>query len=402
MGLLDYSGNPKALYNAFKIYNELPVDRNEVTLHSTDLKSMASSDKHTAGVVIWNTSEVEATADIKLNNLPIESGMIELYRIDAAHSSYYENRANSKLAVVETFPLSANFFKWTGSIPAKGVIYLKALDGSGESELKFMSVAKVIRTHHWFPDRFGTSFADFDRQTWTTRLGMGSAKDKALAQVGVVMENIPAIVNVNASSSGTMKDLDDNSIFAVRLDFQDLSGQYIHSVLYHAGLYHDGRNSEFPWGTKQKPDKIIPLNDLTDFNINIKDEAPEGFRGRVIFSGLLENTGKDSRAKIKLTKASGEIIPVQELNVTEVKKQDVGSLNIFPNPFNNRIRVEYPEEPELSFYMEDLLGRKIKALPHEQTGNGFEISTEFIKPGAYILTVENREGIIGRQTIIKN
>ncbi len=402
MGLLDFSGNPKALFNAFKIYNQMPVDRNEVSIVGTDLNGMASSDDHNAAIVVWNTSEsVASNADITLNTLPTASGTVEVYRIDATHSSYYENHAKAELTVAETSSYSNNSFHWTGQIPAKGMVYLKLFDASGVSDLLPRKIATIVRTHHWFPNRSDGSFADFDHVTSTIRLGMGKSNDIALAQVGVVMENVPSLINVNAVAEGSLTDINENSMLAVRVDYQDLSGDYIHSVLYHGSLFHDNNTTLLPWGTKQKASKVIGVDNISSFSVNVQDEAPEGFRGRIIFTATFQNAAKGSRVKIELAKGSESIIPVQDL-ITAVKKKEVSEIKVYPNPFQQQIQIDCGVMPDVSFYLDDILGRKVLVTPQRNTDNVFEINTSRLSPGAYILTVKRRDEIISRQTMIKN
>src|SRR5690606_39387902 len=98
MGLVELSGKRKALFNGFKIYNMLPVDRNQVILKGV-ADAISSSDDGNAALVIWNPSNTETVVSAQLNKLPFNEGVVTIYRIDSAHSSYYENNRSEERRV---------------------------------------------------------------------------------------------------------------------------------------------------------------------------------------------------------------------------------------------------------------------------------------------------------------
>lgn len=405
MGLVDYTGNPKALFNAFKIYNEMPVDRSEVTINGDGAGAMASYDLNNAGLIVWSTNEESAEViSVSCSNLPFTSGSVELYRVDEDHSSYYENRNAPELEAVENFSLAGESFSWSGEVPAKGVLYFKFADGSGQSELQVNSVASVIRTHHWFPDRSGGSYADFDHKTWITRLGMGEDRDYALAQVGIVMEDVSKVLGVQVSTDGDLKDFDENSTLAVRVDYQDESGVFTKSVLYHSGLYHEERSEVLPWGTGSTPDNVVDVSEFSDFDINIEEEAPQAFRGRIILTCIMQNTGKSSSAKMKVTKRSGEIIPVKPLIVTAFKKKELTNSNliVFPNPTKDNITVEYLRNfsGTLDLSVWNMSGQQVYNC--KMASSSLEIDTSgFGGNGVYYLTISSEGQLLQNATVIK-
>ena len=118
------------------------------------------------------------------------------------HASWGDNPANETLCSAETRKLSSATFAWSGPIPSDGVVYLEVEDGSGLSERKVTPVARVLRVLHYYPDRASQAYADFDRQTWTARLGMASEK-RAEAHIGAVVESLPAMLAVSVQTEGT-------------------------------------------------------------------------------------------------------------------------------------------------------------------------------------------------------
>ncbi len=296
MGLIDgESGYRKALFNAFKIYGMMPVDRFNFASSSDAVKGFATADSNNAGVVIWNTGEAKEDLKLKLVNLPFSNGVAELYRIDAEHS-WFET-GNDELEKLEEFVVSENSFNWDGELPEKAVVFLKISDGSNLSELQPNEFAHVIRTHHWFFDRTYPVYADFDSKTWITRLGMGTAQFGD-AVVGVYADQLPKSFRVKYLFNGrTPEKKDVNSTVNFRIDYQNSNGQFTKSVLFHGGLYDENRGSKITWGTKEHADEVI-LVDLSDFEVETAHYAPEDWNGRAIITYQMQNTGYRTRAKV--------------------------------------------------------------------------------------------------------
>ena len=93
LGLVDRdSGARKALFNAFKLYGMMPSDRRRISVSESNVKGMASASPNCVATVLWNTSTGERSLNIKLDNIPFESGTLEVYHIDEGHNSWYETK----------------------------------------------------------------------------------------------------------------------------------------------------------------------------------------------------------------------------------------------------------------------------------------------------------------------
>lgn len=404
MGLLTYGGKKKALYNAFKIYNELPVNRKKVTV-SNGVDAMASADAHNAGIVVWSTNEAsEEALTITLDNLPFPSGTVALYRIDAEHSSYLENRNRENLTQVETFTFTDNTFTWTGQIPPKAIVYLKLFDGSNQSELEKRTVATVVQTKNWYYDRGNTHYAYFNPQTWYARLGMGSGKDEAQALVGAILEDIPTKLRVNVETEGEIKIINSTAL-GVRVDYQDIEGKYQYSTFYHDKIYQT-TDEAFPWGTKRSPDELIEVDDLSNFIIDVVAKAPEDFRGRIILSFIMQNTGKNTSANIKIEKASEEIISVEDIVTGLLYNPEKYGFKFYPNPANSVLKMEVSttESLKLEVSINDISGN-IWCKKHwnaYQPGNHLiEVPIDDLVEGLYIINVRNAHGKMHQEKFIK-
>jgi hypothetical protein len=149
MGLVTREGKRKAVFNAWKIYGNMPVDRKQVKINGP-FEAMASADDHNAAVVIWNRDPYRRRIDVHLNNLPFTRGDVRVFRIDKTNASFADG-GTEMLVPVESFT-NVVFTNWSWlnkMIPEYGTIYLEASDGSGLSELAPARVAEVLKVNHY-------------------------------------------------------------------------------------------------------------------------------------------------------------------------------------------------------------------------------------------------------------
>ena len=304
LGMLTGDLHRKALFNAFKIYGELPVDRCAVTPDAADgVGVLASADDHNAGIVLWNEDTSPRTVTVHLTHLPFPSGAMQVFRIDPDHASYVDNPASEDLRPLETQAIG-KLGTWHGSIPGESVVYLKAFDGSRQSLLASSHLGDSVRTEHWFFDRTRPMYADFDPRTSIARLGMGD-QDFGVAQTAAVIDNPPLRLRVQVKKSGPFAAHDANSLFALRLDFRSRSRRYSRSVLYHNGLYDARRNSVLPWGKAGVTADVVrvqaAMNTGRPFLLDLARLAPADWdHRRILLSFILQNAGRDSQARVIL------------------------------------------------------------------------------------------------------
>ncbi len=294
-GLISIDGHRKAAFNAWKLYSMMPVDRRAVTIEGPEgIGGMASSDEHRAGLLVWNLSGASRSVKLSLDGAPFSRGTLRVYRIDAEHASWGDDPSNESLMPVEERrDISAKDLTWTGDIPDGGVVYVEAHDGTVIPQPT--PTAEVERIYYYFPDRMSKAYADFDRNTWTARLGMGG-EESADAVVGVRASNLPPALDVSISVGGKFRDNGLDTLPAVQVDYE-ASGAYRKSVLFRKGIGNAGK--PLPWGTKARPDHVTRLGGTLD----LAKYAPEGWNGRAIITFRMHNTGPDSRAKIRLQTA---------------------------------------------------------------------------------------------------
>jgi xylan 1,4-beta-xylosidase len=296
MGLLTADGRRKAVFNAWKIYAMMPVDRRQVTIER-GLEAIASSDDHKASLLIWNRSSYDRRCDAHLKNLPFQSGTVRIYRIDSKHASPGDG-AEENLVASETYPITdaAGWSYLDGQIPKYGTIYLEADDGTGLSQLTPARVGNVIRINRYYPARGKTkSYSDFDRKTWIARLGMmddGTADQR----IGILADGLPDTLDIAVKIEGKPQKVDANSLLGVRIDYR-VGGQYTKAVLFHGALFDSRRRAAMPWGLKGGPEDIVAVPDFGRFQVPLKEYAPSGWGGKVHISFLMQHAGPGARAR---------------------------------------------------------------------------------------------------------
>lgn len=303
MGLVSRDGHRKAVFNAWKIYGRMPVDRKRVT-QVGPLEAMASADAHNIGVVIWNPDPYRRRLDVHLSNVPFARGNIRVFRIDSTHASWGDG-AEENLVAVESFDdVDMASWSWVDKIITEhGVVYIEADDGTGMSDLTPVQVANVLKVNRYYPERGTTSYADFDRKTWIARLGMAS-ETAAHQEVGVVASGMPDVLEAIVVVDGSLRRLDANSLLGLRVDYQ-VDGTYRRAVLFHGRydgvhLYDRARSAAVPWGTKLPVDQAVPVPDLARFTVDLRRHAPAGWTGKAHLSFIMQNAGPGTRARFSL------------------------------------------------------------------------------------------------------
>lgn len=306
LGLVDRdSGARKALFNAFKLYGMMPADRRRVSISGSSVKAMASASPDCLAAVLWNTSTTERTLNITLDDIPFDSGTLEVWHIDEGHNSWYETRKGTLTkSRTEHIDVAGGMLQLEDVVRSKGICFIRVVADGAPTLYPKVALGTIVRTHQWFPKRTNTaSYALFDPKTWTVRLS--SNKEAAgLALVGVEAERVPEVLKVEGLRSGKVTRRAANSSLNLRVDYQDKEGRYVRSVLYHEGIYTKGRSFVLPWGTQRAPDEIVEVEDLNDCQLDVAAHQPENFGGRVIISFEMQNVGAGVKQNFQLSRGT--------------------------------------------------------------------------------------------------
>jgi hypothetical protein len=134
---------------------------------------------------------------------------------------------------------------------------------------------------------------------------LSSNKDATgLALIGIEATRVPNVLKVEGLRKGIVQRRSSNSTLNIRVDYQDRNGEYVHSVLYHEGVYTTGRTFQLPWGTKRTPDEIVEVESLNDCSIDVAAHKPDSFNGRVTISFELQNVGMGVKQNFQLSRGS--------------------------------------------------------------------------------------------------
>ncbi|MDQ3654547.1 MAG: hypothetical protein M3457_05660 [Chloroflexota bacterium] len=308
-GMISIDGHRKAVFNAAEIYARLPVDRVLLEMNTTlDIGGMAGIDEHRAGLVIWNLTPGKKEVLLDLRSIPFATGTVREYRIDEDHSSWGDGTSVEELQqtrIGEDANLSG--LTWSTTIGGDGVLYLEIDDVEGTPGTASIPLGRWVRTLHYYPDRASPAYADFDKRTWTFR--MGTAEDaNADLEIGVTAENVPDAVTVSLEIDGTPQRLNADTLLGLRVDY--FNGiDYTASVLFHgpyAGgpdLYDRQRAAPMPWGTGSKPDNDVSVEDLSNFVLSLSLHAPADWNGRVQVTAMMHAVGANVRARLRLRQA---------------------------------------------------------------------------------------------------
>lgn len=325
LGLVDRdSGARKALFNAFKLYGMMPSDRRRISVSGSNVKGMASASPDCVTIVLWNTSTTDRTLNVTLDDIPFDSGTLEVYHIDEGHNSWYETKKGTLVkSRSEHIEITDGTVGLEDVVRSKGVCFVRILSDNAPVLYRKVALGTIVRTHQWFPKRTNAaSYALFDPKTWTVRLS--SNKDAAgLALIGVEAIKVPDILKIEGVRSGKAVRRNTNSTLNIRVDYQNKEGDYVNSVLYHEGVYTKGRSFILPWGTRQAPDEIVEVENLNDFSLDIATHKPENFSGRVLISFEMQAIGTGVKQNFQLSRGTSTL--VEELPEDNKQTEDCQS-----------------------------------------------------------------------------
>ena len=308
-GMIDIDGKRKPSFVAYAMYQSMAVDRYTLTSDDADVEGLASKGYPVAWTLLWNRSAESKRVDVNLRGWVGARAVVN--RIDARHDRWQSPIGGPTTTAVET--------DWNGELPAHGVVLLASVPVRGEDDRQppISPTGRIVRELHDFPNRASPSYADFDRRTWTARLGSGG-EDHTTARVGVTADGLDGDLTLTARVTGQPRR---SGVVGARIDYQSRGGVYTRSVLFRCDGGDAAANDTPPWGTARPADSIIRVrdNDAATLNellidqptfsrtpvvqapINLRRNAPPDWTGRVQVSFVLADAGPDVRATFRLT-----------------------------------------------------------------------------------------------------
>lgn len=309
LGMVDPQGRIKAPYQAYWMYSQMPEERVVVGGLADDsepgVHAMASSDTESACFLVWNDGQEMQTVQLELKNVPFESGKCEIYIVNDENDPYWNAEGKADITPQTVLTMKEMGDKIALDLPAGGfALYRITEDGQRIPESKDeKTVGAMIRKRYYFPERDKSSYSFYDETDQTAYLGM-NGEYSARAVVAQEMEDLPDIVELNCQFGGNYEEIDLNTSFSVRIDYE-VDGEYTKAVLYTFMPINERRDGTLPWGTKREADVVIPSETLLTGNtwLMLRANAPEGWTGRVILTYDMHSTGSDTWAELRLNHA---------------------------------------------------------------------------------------------------
>ena len=306
LGSIDPVGRIKAPYWAYWMYSQMPEERVSLSglgaMTEEGLHGMASADKETACILLWNDNAAEtAHAQVSIHEKPFSSGTVETYIMNDAVDPYWNSLGEIAIKPAQTLPLEDCPTEINLDIPSGGFVLYRFVNDSGKAEFH-EPIGKMIRKHYYFPERGKKSYAFFDETDQTVYLGM-NGEYSARSIVGVEWEQLPQMVRLQSAHGGTYQQIDLNTSLSVRIDYA-VDGVYTKAVLFTFMPINPRRDSSVPWGTGRIPDEIVSATSLMTGKtlLTLGAHAPEGWDGRAIITYDMHSTGPDTW--IELTAAA--------------------------------------------------------------------------------------------------
>lgn len=126
-GTISADGHKKAAYNAWQLYNAMPVGSVSLSVSGgadSGLRGLAASNSTCVMAAVWDAVNVDHAVKLTFQALSFPAGVAVLYRIDAQHSSFYDNPASEDLQPLQREAVSAYAYSTQLSLPANGLLFL--------------------------------------------------------------------------------------------------------------------------------------------------------------------------------------------------------------------------------------------------------------------------------------
>ena len=290
LGMVEKDGKIKSTMHAYRMYGQMPLGRVAIENKSL-LEMMASADDDLACLIMWNDGELAQKVTISLDNIPFDSGEIEVYLVDDIHYPY-PDMSEFELEPYKTLGIEESEFEL--AIQGHGFAFIKAVNTTDNAAYE-LPEAKIVRKYHYYPNRGAGNYAEFNEGDWSAWLGMGMAEN-AISMVGLEIDNSQDMYDCVLDITDEVSTMDVEEYLGVRLDYM-VDDEYVKSVEY--SLSDEAYEDTFPWGTEKEADELLALNDISTV-LELQKYAPEVWQGRAIITFILKDTRQNSEAVFKL------------------------------------------------------------------------------------------------------
>ncbi|MBD5460387.1 MAG: hypothetical protein HDR26_05520 [Lachnospiraceae bacterium] len=303
LGAIDTEGMLKAPYWALWMYSRMPEERVRIEglpdVMREGLHAMASADEETAAILLWNDSKTERKeVSVKISSIPITEGKLRIYRMDDSIYDYVGGDRGCSVVPSEIVDWDGTSEEFSISLEPGG--FALYLFGGEEKKEDTEPVGTLVRKYYEFTEREKANYSFYDITDPKVYLGM-NGETSARSIVAVEYEDLPDMIMVESNLSGTYENVDYNTVFQVRIDYE-VDGEYVTSYQLSYRPVNERRNRVLRWGTGRKADEEEVVSTLLTGNtqISLKEHAPEGWDGRAIITFEMNSTGKDTCTEITM------------------------------------------------------------------------------------------------------
>lgn len=411
-GLIGADGTKTALYYALKLYNEMPMDRKEVS-GLNKLKALASSDSGSATTVVWNASGAEQSATITMNNIPFATGTVKMYTIDASHSN------NGTLAVEDLGALNGNSYAKNITVPVNGSVFLVA---ENSQEVTAYSIpGQYVNDHHmwWFKVSEPWAWHIFDPNTMTiylgdrnyaSKYGKEDAGDWGVSHMAVDLKDVPEQINVKVDMIGKTEWKDANSAVYFRIDYErafvdEEEGEsmiyYGSSVVYADKVHavfdpeHGSNPTSYPNGEKETAVEEVDYTAADGVVVDLKKNAPRDWTGNIRIIAYLQNPGAHELGCMYKFQFRGS---KKGTGIEKVSVNEEDNIQVYPTVVTDRLNIDTTNGKIHSVQIVDLSGRTV--LIEKQNGDTHTtLSLTTLTQGTYLIVINTEQGITTKKII---
>ncbi|MBO4769455.1 MAG: hypothetical protein J5563_01585 [Clostridia bacterium] len=300
LSLVDTKGRRSPLYHALWLYQHMPVERVRAEV-GPGVSCLASADETEGGILLWNSDDKYlSTVSLGIDNIPYDEYTVKIFRIDKKHSSYLETGESDGLEAVTVLEkCHARNLTWDGVVPAGGIVYI-SIGAGGNSKLEnHGKIGEIVRSDSFFESRKQNSYGDFDDLTCTAIIGTGeNGNGRGVSYV--TFKNPADRITVSSSYVNIPDKTSEDAFLTVRVDYHGPAG-YEKSVAYE--IINGKAPEKIPFGTMRGADRTVFVGLAEEFNIEIAEEAPEDWDGKIIISFDIGRTGAWSEASFRLAES---------------------------------------------------------------------------------------------------
>jgi Domain of Unknown Function (DUF1080) len=130
------------------------------------------------------------------------------------------------------------------------------------------------------------------------RVGMG-ASDFGIGEVGAEVNRLSR-VKADVKGEGSFRKFDENSIAGFIIDYHTPGGYTKRESCYLGGEINRRRSPNPSWGKGTLPDAKVMMTRRAHYNLDLDRWAPQDWDGKVWFTVILQNTGRNTQMTVDL------------------------------------------------------------------------------------------------------